>query len=351
MIEEIIRCTIDEEIKLFAIPQGIEEGYEVLVEINLLDKDRNILKTILPKGVKVEKNIDKEKYGDSENIILCKFVINELSKDIKVEEVKYVTGWIDSNDDKELSIEYDEVSVLEVSHELITKEMLYAICPNFKPTDDFMIYINQYALDFEINTTIRIAHFLSQISVESDCFTALKERLNYTAENIRNIWGYLKDKQGKFVLDEKGNKVKKRTTMTYNQTTVDLWNDKSISQVTGDSKFANWRYGYINKQGKIVNHRGRGYIHITWKNNYEAYTNYYQKKYNDLTIDFVENPELLEILPYSLESSFHFWQSNNLNNLADSASVIEITKKVNGGSEGLSKREKNFKIIINLIKG
>lgn len=52
MIEEITRCTIDEEIKLFAIPQGIEEGYEVLVEINLLDKDRNILKTILPKGVK-----------------------------------------------------------------------------------------------------------------------------------------------------------------------------------------------------------------------------------------------------------------------------------------------------------
>ncbi len=203
MIEEIIRCTIDEEIKLFAIPQGIEKGYEVLVEINLLDKDRNILKTILPKGVKVEKNIDKEKYGDSENIILCKFVINELSKDIKVEEVKYVTGWIDSKD-KEVSIEYDEVSVLEVvdcycnrdftveeikdiikelrdseettkgNYDLFTAENC-KLPQNERTYERFTEELNKTFRKYEINTCLRKIHFLAQAYVESAYFQTTEE--------------------------------------------------------------------------------------------------------------------------------------------------------------------------------
>ncbi|WP_428740041.1 hypothetical protein, partial [Sulfurimonas sp.] len=180
--------------------------------------------------------------------------------------------------------------------------------------------------------------------------TKLKENLNYSKKNIRDIWEYKKDKNGHFVKDANGNRVKKRQTMTYNGVTINLWDDTSLSNVIGDEKFANWRYGAKNKKGNQVNYRGRGYIHITWKENYQSYTNYYQAKHNDTTKDFVETPELLEQFPYALEASFNFWKQNNLHTLSDTKTVRDITLIVNGGLEGLSNRKNNFKKIYDLVK-
>ncbi len=101
------------------------------------------------------------------------------------------------------------------------------------------------------------------------------------------------------------------------------------------------------KKNIQVNHRGRGYIHITWKSNYKSYTDYHQLKHNDYTKDFVEIPELLEELPYSLEASFHFWYKNKINNicdLGDSEDIIKrVSRKVNGGLNGINDRILKFK--------
>ncbi|NOR55456.1 MAG: LysM peptidoglycan-binding domain-containing protein [Sulfurovum sp.] len=276
-----------------------------------------------------------------------------------------VTSLVGKKEEKEF-LKGEELKVTACT--CITKEMLQAVCSSFSPTDEFLQYINKYARDFNVCTPLRIAHFLAQVAHESACFTATKEDLGYTKKNIRDIWGWKRVKI-------KGVKTRvHRETMTANSITIKIWNDLSVSKITGDSKFANWRYKYTNKEGNIVNHRGRGYIHLTWKSNYEMYTTYYQTKYNDLIKDFVETPDLLEETKYALESSFFFWDSTckkrngivrknvinkiiddgklNLNSsLADHNKIVtKVCKKINPGLRGLVDRKKKFKLILNYLK-
>ncbi|WP_324172521.1 type VI secretion system tip protein TssI/VgrG [Sulfurimonas sp.] len=220
----------------------------------------------------------------------------------------------------------------EVKDELITKKMLQKVCSSYNPTSEFMLYLNEYAKEFQVNTVLRISHFLSQLAHESQCFSKTKESLYYTKNNFLNLY---------------------KNTRTPNG--VDFDNYETYKHLLKNSNsFANWRYGYTNKENVKVNHRGRGYIHITWKTNYQSYTEYYQKKHNDITKNFVETPDLLEQLPYSLEASFHFWYKNNINSLADSGSlsshIKKVTKKVNGGYNGLADREKKFTKIHKYMK-
>jgi len=180
---------------------------------------------------------------------------------------------------------------------------------------------------------LRIAHFLSQISHESSELKKTKENLRYSKKRFLELYKNTKTPNGVNFDDEK----------TYSHL------------IQNDNAFANWRYGYRNKQGILVNHRGRGYIHITWKANYQNYTNYYKNKHNDITIDFVETPELLEEMPYSLESSFFYWSHANINSLADKgaekSNIIDVSKKVNGGLNGIDDRMKRFKLIFNFLIG
>ena len=85
---------------------------------------------------------------------------------------------------------------------------------------------------------------------------------------------------------------------------------------------------------------GRGLIQLTHKYNYESIS-------KDLGIDFVNNKELLTNPKYACLSAGWFWNKNNLNKLADLGAIEQvkpITKKINGGYNGLDDRLRLFKI-------
>jgi putative chitinase len=75
-----------------------------------------------------------------------------------------------------------------------------------------------------------------------------------------------------------------------------------------------------------------GGIQITGKENQ-------QKCGQALGIDFVANPELPATNEYAFKSAAWFWSSRNLNALADAQNFLEITKKINGGTNGLDDRK------------
>lgn len=214
MNELIKSCSKEEEIKFFATPIELDLGYEVFVEINLLDKDKNILKTINPKGVKVEKNLDKNKYGDSEDIIIYKFVVNELAKDINSKDVKFVSGWIDANNDTKISVLYNEYSILKVldcycyrdftvdevkeiikglrdseknstiDYRLLTKD---TDIPEIDKTyERFTEELNKTLKKYEINTCLRKIHFLAQAYTESNGFRSSKEEDNTSKTYLKS---------------------------------------------------------------------------------------------------------------------------------------------------------------------
>ena len=54
----------------------------------------------------------------------------------------------------------------------------------------------------------------------------------------------------------------------------------------------------------------------------------------------LEKPELLEEPELCVDVSMWYWQMHGLNELADADKVVRITKKINGGTNGLASRKK-----------
>jgi Predicted chitinase len=84
-------------------------------------------------------------------------------------------------------------------------------------------------------------------------------------------------------------------------------------------------------KGDGARFKGRGLIQITGRTNYEALS-------KDLGIDFVSNPALLEQPVNAVRSACWFWDKKNLNRFADAGDNITITRRINGGTNGITER-------------
>ncbi|WP_046384510.1 glycoside hydrolase family 19 protein [Pseudomonas veronii] len=80
-------------------------------------------------------------------------------------------------------------------------------------------------------------------------------------------------------------------------------------------------------------YRGRGLIQITGRRNYLACS---QALFGDDRL--LLQPELLEQPQWAAESAAWFWHSNGLNELADNDQFTTITRRINGGLNGLENR-------------
>jgi putative chitinase len=82
--------------------------------------------------------------------------------------------------------------------------------------------------------------------------------------------------------------------------------------------------------------KGRGLIQLTGRANYQAYGDAIGRNLVD-----GDNPNLLATDPeLAVDVACWFWQSHGLSDLADQDDVIRITKKINGGLNGLPERER-----------
>jgi len=97
--------------------------------------------------------------------------------------------------------------------------------------------------------------------------------------------------------------------------------------------------------GDGYKYRGRGAIQLTGKDNYKAFS-------AAINEDCVANPDLVSS-KYSLVSAAWFFHKNGLHKIADGgatdAVVTSVTKRVNGGTNGLAERIKEFKSFYTLL--
>jgi len=162
----------------------------------------------------------------------------------------------------------------------MTSEQLKQIAP-----DAYKLTCNIYApiltaemLNAGINTKLRICHFLAQILHESGSLQYVREIASGKAYEGRK----------------------------------DLGNTQP---------------------GDGVKFKGRGLIQITGRSNYIALG-------KALGLDLISHPELLETPLNAVKSAIWFWNTHNLNLLADKDDLKSITKRINGGLNGFSEREK-----------
>lgn len=86
--------------------------------------------------------------------------------------------------------------------------------------------------------------------------------------------------------------------------------------------------------GDGVKFKGRGLIQVTGRANYMDYS---MDEYGDYRA--VEHPEILEHLPDAALCAGWFWKRKQLNKWADQDDIREVTRRINGGFNGLAERE------------
>ena len=175
---------------------------------------------------------------------------------------------------------------------------------------------------FELNTPLRLAHFLAQAGHESGGFKAVTENLNYGAKGLRSIFGKY------FPTDAKALEYERKP--------------EKIANLVYGNRLGNG----AEPSGEGFRFRGRGYIQLTGKANYQAFDKVVSE-------DLIANPDLVAT-KYPLLSAAWFFHKNGLHKIADEgateAVVTKVTKRVNGGTIGLADRLKHFNEYYKLLK-
>ena len=165
----------------------------------------------------------------------------------------------------------------------MTLDQLIKIMPNARAKAGiFLPALNAAMLEFGINTPARQASFLAQLAHESGQLVYVRELASGAAYEGRKDLGNVQPGDG-------------------------------------------------------VRFRGRGLIQVTGRTNYAACG-------KALGLDLLAQPALLEQTVNACRSAGWFWQSRGLNALADAGDQVAVTRKVNGGTNGLAERLAYFKV-------
>jgi len=159
---------------------------------------------------------------------------------------------------------------------------------------------------YSVNTPLRQAHFFSQMEHESG-LKPIGENLNYGIGGLLSTFS-------KYFTEDTAKIYARKPEKIANKVYANRMGNGN--EASGDG----WKY------------RGRGFIQITGKNNYIILS-------KDTKIDFVNNPDLLLTEVNSMISALWYWNKNALNALADENDVKGITRRINGGYNGLEHRK------------
>jgi putative chitinase len=197
---------------------------------------------------------------------------------------------IDESSEWILTYRKQEITKTSTKDQLVTKSQLAKIwgCSESLIEDHEIDEMNSCLHKYKINTPNRIRHFLSQTSHESGGGRYKKELASGEAYNGR----------------------------------TDLGNTSP---------------------GDGPKYKGAGYIQLTGKYNYSRLA------------DYLGDPRVMEGVEYVAEnlpftSAGYWWEDNKVNELIDDgADVLAVTKRVNGGTNGLADRQHYYDICLRVI--
>jgi len=228
----------------------------------------------------------------------------------------------------------------------VTNGELTAIFENGKPNalKQIEITVNLEGVKFGIKSKKSLAHFLSQAGHEVGGFTKgldLEENLNYSVDGLIDIFGKYFYKgvavAGKYDATKYGRIATKG----------------KVTQVADQIGIANIAYANRMGNGDVTSgdgskFKGRGIFQLTGRSNYTAFNTFL----NQSGVDIVGNPTLIATsTEYSIKSAMWYFKTEVVDKLnIEKTSVESVTKKVNGGSTGLSEREEIYNKAIQNLK-
>ena len=173
------------------------------------------------------------------------------------------------------------------------------------------------AMEYYHLTPHRAAHFFAQTAHETGNFRAFSENLNYGAKGLRGIF------KDHFPTDAIAKQYERKPEKIANRAYLGRMGNGN--EASGDG----WKF------------RGRGALQVTGKSNYKAFSDFVHRP------DVMENPDLVAG-ELAFESALWFFEKNKLWAICDQgitdAAILSLTKKINGGTNGLDDRKAKTKL-------
>lgn len=201
-----------------------------------------------------------------------------------------------------------------------TLEQFKQCMPKAKNPEDWFDALTKYFEKYEINTPERVAMFLAQCGHESGGFTVMQENLHYKAARLTAVFPkYFRD--------------------------VDPEDYDNDPEAIANRVYANRMGNGDEDSGDGYRYHGRGIVQITGKDNYA-------KCSRDALGDdsLVDNPDLLCEIDGAVMSACWFWNWRDLNDLSDDGDILAVTKKINGGTNGLDDRTARYNAILPILE-
>lgn len=186
-----------------------------------------------------------------------------------------------------------------------TKDQLIEFEPKIASYADRIL---TQAVKYGLINELRMAHFLAQVCHESAHFTRTEENLNYSANGLLKTWPSRFNK-------ETAAKYARQPEAIANFVYANRMGNRN--EASGDG----WKF------------RGRGLLQCTGMDNYDGAS---QFLYQDARL--LKTPNILARGDGAVDSALWFWDLKYLNKMADNDDIVAVTKKINGGTNGLNDR-------------
>ena len=176
--------------------------------------------------------------------------------------------------------------------------------------EELLRVLNQVVAHYKIGENPRrFSHFMAQLAHESAHFTAMEENLNYSTQGLMKIF------RSKFRDEAEAASYARQPEKIANRVYANRIGNGD--EASGDG----WRY------------RGRGFIQLTGRANYRSIG-------GRLGLDLENDPDVVASNPViALQVAANYWDSRNLNAVADTDDIFEVTRLINGGHNGIEDRK------------
>ena len=201
----------------------------------------------------------------------------------------------------------------------VTKEQLLSLAPAARP-EYLQTFENagEVFAKYNINdNALRVAHFLAQVLHETGGFKIMYESLNYTPEALISLFSRTR--------------ISIADANQYGRTAQQPANEKMIGDTIYGGPWGLKNLGNTTP-GDGYNFRGTGLLQMTGRGSRTTIG-------TKLGVDLVNNPDNAADPKYLLAIACEEWNEKGCNPFADKDDVLTITKKINGGTNGLDSRK------------
>lgn len=169
-----------------------------------------------------------------------------------------------------------------------------------------------------VSTKLRQAAFLAQAGHESDGFHILSENMNYNADRLLEIF------PKHFTLAQAGAYARNPEQIANRVYANRMGNGDEAS---GDG----WKF------------RGGGIFQLTGRNDYRAFGQFQG-------LDFEAEPDRVRVPGWVAAMSAGWeWERSKMNALADLGNIDAVSKRLNGGSNGLDDRRRRYAVALKAL--